>query len=176
MKKIEQMISELYEIKDKSKRLQDEYKIRIKYLERKIDELLVKKNETSYSFSCKDNNSDVQFFYKATSVKPKKIEWNMDILQQVLDKKIFNQICNKKYTIIDYEGLANYLKVIGADPKVFKNFISCEKTMNDKVLNQLSELGEITEKDLEGCYTVTDKEQYVRVTKSEEDAEDEENC
>ena len=174
MNKLEQMISELYEIKDKSKRIQDEYKIRIKYLERKIDELFVKKDQTSYSFCYKDKNSEGQFYYKATSVKPKKIEWNMDVLQQVLDKKIFNQICNKKYTIIDYEGLANYLKTIGADPKVFKNFISCEKTMNDKMLNQLSELGEITENDLKGCYTVTDKEQYVRVTKTEKETDDEE--
>ena len=176
MNKLEQMISELYEIKDKSKRQQDEYKIRIKYLERKIDEMLIKKNESSYSFSCKDKNSDSQFYYKATSVKPKKIDWDMDVLQQILDRKLFNQVCNKKYTIIDYEGLANYLKTIGADPKVFKNFISCEKTMNDKMLNQLSELGEITEKDLEGCYTVTNKESYVRVTKSEEEEKDEEDC
>jgi hypothetical protein len=171
MKKIEEIILELYEIKNKSKRMQDEYKIRIKYLEKKIDEIFTKKKETSYSFCCQNRDSDI--YYKATLVQPKKIEWNMDVLQQVLNKKIFNQICNKKYTIIDYEGLTNYLKTVGADPKVFKNFISCEKTMNDKMLNQLSELGEITEKDLEGCYTVTNREQYVKITTStEEDEED----
>ena len=174
MNKLESMISELFEIKDKSKRLQDEYKIRIKYLERKIDDMLTKKNESSYSFLCQDKNSESQFYYKATSVKPKKIDWRMDVVEQVLDKKTFNQICSKKYTIIDYEGLASYLKVIHADPKVVKSFISCEKTMNQKMLDQLSELGEISIEDLEGCYTVTDKEQYVRVTKSEEEISDEE--
>ena len=142
MNKLEQMILELYEVKNKSKRLQDEYKIRIKYLEKKIDEIFTKKKEISYSFCCQNRDSDI--YYKATLVKPKKIEWNMDVLQQVLNKKIFNQICNKKYTIIDYEGLTKYLKTVGADPKIFKNFISCEKTMNDKMLNQLSEHGEIT--------------------------------
>lgn len=175
MKKIEEMILELYDIKNKSKRLQDEYKIRIKYLEKKIDEIFTKKKEISYSFCCQNRDSDI--YYKATLVKPKKIEWNIDVLQQVLNKKIFNQICNKKYTIIDYEGLIKYLKTVGVDPKIFKNFISCEKTMNEKMLNQLSELGEITEKDLEGCYTVTNREQYVKITTStEEDEEDEENC
>ena len=150
MNKLEQLIFELYEIKNKSKKIQDEYKIRIKYLERKIDDALIKKDKSSYSFCFKEKNSDSQFYYKATSVKPKKIEWNMDVLQQVLDKDIFDQICNKKYTIINYAGLIHYLKNLGADPKKVKTFIQCEKTMNDKMLNQLSELGEITEKDLEG--------------------------
>lgn len=174
MNKLESMISELFEIKDKSKRLQDEYKIRIKYLERKIDDMLTKKNESSYSFLCQDKNSDSQFYYKATTVKPKKIEWKMDVLQQVLDRDTFNEICNKAYTIIDYDGFAKYLKSLKADPKIVKSFINCEKTMNQKMLDQLSQLGEISIDDLEGCYTVTDKEQYVRVTKSEEEIEDEE--
>lgn len=173
MNKIEQLIYELNKVKNKSKKLQDEYKIRIKFLEKDINKLLEKKNQTSYSFSCIEN--DVQVYYKATSVKPKKIEWKMEVLQQVLDKSIFNQICNKKYTIIDYDGLASYLKSLNADPKKIKSFIQCEKTMNDKALNQLSELGEISEKDLEGCYVVTDKEQYIRITKSEEEEKDEEN-
>lgn len=176
MNKLEQMISELYEIKEKSKKIQDEYKIRIKYLERKIDEAISKKDQTSYSFRFEDKKNDSQFYYKATSVKPKKIEWKMDVLQQVLSKEIFNKICVKKYNIIDYEGLVKYLKTVGANPKVFKNFISCEKSMDDKALNQLSELGEITEEDLEGSYTLIDKEQYVRVTKSEVEEKDEEDC
>ena len=172
MNKLEKMISELFEIKNKSKRLQDEYKIRIKYLEKKIDEAFTKKNKTDYSFFAEDNEG--QFYYKATSVKPKKIEWNMETLKQILDKEIFDEICIKKYTIIDYDGFVKYLKSLKADPKIFKNFVQCEKTMNQNKLDQLSELGEISIDDLEGCYTVINKEQYVRVTKTKEEMEDEE--
>lgn len=172
MNKLEQLTCELYEIKEKNKKLQDKYKIRIKFLEKEIEKIFSKKNESSYSFSCEEDG--LQVYYKATSVKPKKIDWKMDVLQQVLDKDVFDQICNKKYTIIDYEGLAKYLKSLKADPKKIKTFIQCEKTMNQKMLDQLSSLGEISIEDLEGCYTVTDKEQYVRVTKSEEEINDEE--
>lgn len=174
MNKIEQFIYELYEIKNKSKRIQDEYKIRIKYLEKNIDKLLEKKKQSSYSFNCFEGDTEKTVYFKATSVKPKKIEWNVEMLQQILDKSIFNKICNKKYSIIDYDGFSGYLKTLNADPKIIKSFIQCEKTINQKSLDQLSELGEISVDDLEGCYTVINKEQYVRITRSEEEISDEE--
>lgn len=167
MNKLEQLIFELDELKQTNKEQQDKFQIKKKYLEKKIDQLLEKKNEVSYSFS------DSGIFYKATSVKLKSIEWKINTLQQVLDKEIFNEICNKTYTIIDYDGMAKYLKSIGADPKKIKSFISCEKKIDQKKVDQLSELGEISLDDLEGCYSVQNKESYIKITKTEEEIDEE---
>lgn len=174
MNKLEELIWQLNHIKQTNKEDQDKFQIKKKYLEKKIEKILDKKNKTSYSFCLENEVTKERTYFKATSVKPKKIEWNMETLKQILDKEIFDEVCIKKYTIIDYEGFVEYLKSLKADPKIFKGFIQCEKSMNQNKLDQLSELGEVSVDDLEGCYNVINKESYIRITQSEEEIADEE--
>ena len=167
MKIIDRLILELLSINKKSKDAQEKYKAEKAKYEERIRNVLKGKNINSYSF--KNEN----YYYKATVVKQKKIEFNAEMIEQVIDKDLFNEICDKKYEIIDYEGMVKYLKSLGASPKVFKKFIHCEKSINKYKLDQLSELGDISLDDIEGCYTVSENSGYVRITESEEEITDE---
>ena len=167
MNKIEQIILDLKKLNDEEKNHQDEYKLKKKMYEEKITKFLGKSQEKSYRFE----NSNRRI--KATFVENKKIEFNSEMIEQIIDKELFNEMVDKTYTISDYDGLVTYLKSIGANPKIFKEFIHCEKKVNKSKLNQLSELGDISLDDLEGCYTVSTISSYIKITESEMEEPDE---
>lgn len=170
MNQLEQYIYDLNTENKKQKEAENKYKNVKADLERKIKNLLDKKKTNTYSFA----NGDENKYYRATVVQQKKIIFNPDVVEQIVDKKIFNQVCNKKYEITDYDGLAKYIKGLGGNPAIFKSFISCEKTIDNKKINQLSELGELSVDDLEGSYTVKPSAMWIKITESENEIEDEE--
>ena len=167
MNKMNQIILDLKKLNDDEKNHQEEYKSKKKMYEEKIIKFLGKKNEKSYDFTQSNRR------LKATFVENKKIDFNVEMIEQVVDKNLFEEFVDKTYTISDYEGLVKYLKSLGANPKVFKEFIHCEKQINKSKLNQLSELGDISLDDLEGCYSVSVMSSYVRITETELEESDE---
>lgn len=167
MNKIEQIILDLKRLNDEDKNRQSEYKSKKKMYEEKIIKFLGKKNEKSYDFIQSNHK------LKATFVENKKVDFNVDMIEQIIDKDLFNEIVDKTYVVSDYNGLVKYLKSIGANPKVFKEFIQCEKQINKEKLNQLSELGDISLDDLEGCYTVSVTSSYIKLTDTELEEPDE---
>lgn len=167
MNKLEQTIIELKNLNDEEKNHQEEYKTKKRIYEEKIKKFLGKKQEKSYGFS------DSKHKFKATFVENKKVQFNSEMIEQIVDKEVFNEIVDRTYTISNYDGLVDYLKSIGANPKIFKEFIHCEKQINKDKLNQLSELGDISLDDLEGCYTVSVISSYVKITESELEEPDE---
>ena len=72
-------------------------------------------------------------------------------------------VIDKSYTITDINRLIIYLKSCGVDPKVFKSFINVTKTVDEKKLDKLAELGVIRKEQLEGCYTLKRKKPYFTV-------------
>lgn len=166
MKVIDRLILELFSINKKNKVVQEKYKAEKAKYEERIKNVLAGKKIDSYSFVNDGCN------YKATFVQQKKIEFNTEMIEQIIDKDLFNEICDKKYEIIDYEGMVKYLKSLGASPKIFKKFIHCEKSINKFKLDQLSELGDITLDDIERCYTVSENSGYVKITETEMEDED----
>ncbi len=167
MTKLQAISYNLNELNKKNKVMQDAYKTNKKIYEDKIKNIFGKKDLKTYDF--KESNT----YYKATLVEPKKIEFNADMIEQIVDKEIFDEICEKKYEIIDYVGMVEYLKTLGAKPKDFKKFIHCEKTINKNKVDQLGDLGDLSLDDLEGCYTLTKSSAYVKITESEEEIPDE---
>lgn len=169
MNKLEAIIFNLNELNKKYKMQQEEYKSKKAFYESQISKAYGKRNIKFHKFK------DSGLFYKATFVQPKKVNFNVDMVEQILDKELFNEICDKSYTIIDYNGMVKYLKSLGADPKVFKSFIHCEKAINKNKVDQLGNLGDLSMDDLEGCYTVSDGTSYVKITTSEEEIVDDED-
>lgn len=158
MTKINDLIIALNTLNRKNRMAQDEYKYQKEFYENKIKQYLDKKNTNSYDFDTSGLN------YKATYVKSKKINFDVELVQQKLDKEIFNEICTKEYRIIDFDGLISYLKSLGANPKEIKKYIYCDKSINKEKVDQLGELGDLTLEDLDGCYTVSENAGYVKVT------------
>jgi hypothetical protein len=169
MNKLEKIILDLNILNKNNKEVQDDYKIKKSRLENEIKKIYGRRDIKTYSFKSGEST-----YFKATIVKQKKVNFNVDMIQQIVDKEVFNEICDKKYELIDYEGLAEYVKSLGGSPKEFKSFVKCTKTINNNKLNQLSELGDISLDDLEGCYTVSENEGYIRITESEEEIVDDE--
>lgn len=106
-----------------------------------------------------------------TRVRRRKIVWDMKKLKERLSKAKYKAVVKKRYEIEDIDGLIKYLKKCGVDPKRFKSFLSVTETIDEKELNNLSELGTITENDIKGCYTVELSDPYIKITESNNDSE-----
>ena len=96
-------------------------------------------------------------------VRRKSITYIADNIENALGKKKASEFVDKKYVIDDYKGLINYLKECGVNPNVFKKFISVEKTVNVKKLEQAYDLGKVKLEDLQGCYSVKEISSYIDV-------------
>ena len=85
------------------------------------------------------------------------IEYNIEELENRLDKKLLSQILEKSYTVVDWPAFTQLCKNHGISPKVLRNYISVVKKVDQNKLSKLYEKGEVELTDLEGCYTATTK-------------------
>lgn len=102
--------------------------------------------------------------FTVTRVQNAKIEFNPEKLEKVLGKELSHLVIQKSYEVIDMHGLISFLKGCKVNPKIFKSFIAVHKTVNVKELEKLEELGKITAKQIEGCYTVKKQNPYFKVS------------
>ena len=91
------------------------------------------------------------------------IVFDIDALENNLSKEMCKDVIDKSYTITDINRLIIYLKSCGVDPKVFKSFLNVTKTVDEKKLDKLTDLGLIRKEQLEGCYTLKCKKPYFTV-------------
>lgn len=96
-------------------------------------------------------------------VQKTSIVFDVNALENNLSKEMCKDVIDKSYTITDINRLIIYLKSCGVDPKVFKNFINVTKTVDEKKLDKLADLGLIRKEQLEGCYTLKRKKPYFTV-------------
>ena len=96
-------------------------------------------------------------------VQKTSIVFDIDALENNLSKEMCKDVIDKSYTITDINRLIIYLKSCGVDPKVFKSFINVTKTVDEKKLDKLADLGLIRKEQLEGCYTLKRKKPYFTV-------------
>ena len=166
---IKDSVRRLYELGQEKKKF-DEYYNQV----RKKEQLMV--SNFMFSNLQKDENSfeitldeGISFYTNPTKVivtriRTKKIFWFVEKLKEKLDKKTYNEIVDKTYTINDMEGLIKYLKSCGVDAKKFKKFIEVNEEVDETKLNNLYDRGEIKKKQIEDCYEVKLGEPYIRIT------------
>lgn len=116
------------------------------------------------------------FSFKATRVIPTVIEWNVSKLKQKLSKDILSKVVKRNRELVDLQGLVNYFKDLGGDPKVFWSFFETTEVVDQKVLDQLEEVGDIEAEDVAGCFEVKVKSQSYRVTSKEVEDDGEEEA
>lgn len=153
---------ELLKLNIEHKAYEEKYKSRKKELEGIVKSAGYKE----FAFETPDGNM------KARCVESNKIIWDVDkIKENIKDERILNEILEKKYTISDFNGLVEYLDV---DEGEFKSFLEIEEKVNEKSLDQLSQLGEVTDDMLDGCYKVQNISSYIKFTeiKPNEESED----
>lgn len=101
---------------------------------------------------------------RVTRVRRTTVKWDVDKLRKALNKEQFKRATTKECTITNLDGLVKYLKSCGVDPKKFKKYISVNTQVNADVLEQMYAVGEISQKDVKGCYTTEMGEPYMRLT------------
>ena len=101
---------------------------------------------------------------RVTRVRRTTVKWDVDKLRKALNKEQFKRATTKECTITNLDGLVKYLKSCGVDPKKFKKYISVNTQVNADALEQMYAVGELTQKDVKGCYTTEMGEPYMRLT------------
>lgn len=171
---IKDSVRKIYEAQ-KSKKKVDEYYNEV----RKKEQLIIsnyiftnlQKGENSFDITL-DDGEDYYTNHvklKVTRVRKKSILWDIDKLKKKLDKKVIKKIITKKYTINDMNGLAEYLKECGVNPKKFKKFLTVDEELNEVELNRLYDLGEIDKEQVNGCYKMEMGEPYIKLTEQKQE-------
>ena len=116
------------------------------------------KGDTKHTIQTGDDT-----FLLVSKIQKARISWNISKLRSVLGKEISKQVIDKKYIIVNMQGLIEYLKSCGVDPQKFKSFINVEETVNVKELEQMEQLGKVNGEDLKSCYSVKLQDPYYSV-------------
>lgn len=124
-----------------------------------------KKNLKGNSVSFEtDGFGEVSQTVTATQITKISVIWDIPILKRVLGKKLAKQCVSKKYEIVDFPGMVEYLKSLGAKPDEFSKFLNVVESVNEKQLDKLNDLGVIALDDMRECYTVKKSTPYFKIT------------
>lgn len=118
-----------------------------------------------------DGFADGQLIVK--KVERTSIEWDAEKLEKKVEKSIAKQVVKKQYRISDMQGLIRYLKTCGVDPTIFKKFVIVDKTVDEKAVNRLGDIGQLTVRQIAGCYTVKSQKPYFTTQVKKDDGNDE---
>lgn len=164
-----------------SQKKQEQREIRLEVLRLIKEEEDFKKHEAEYKERKRIFNQKVMNYFeksgfegadldydegniKLTMVNQTKIEWDIEKLKKVIDRNMRKKVIEQKVIINDYDNLVKLLKQHGVSPKLFKQCILVEETLDEKMLENCLELGEITKKQIKGTYKLNRSSGYVRIT------------
>lgn len=118
-----------------------------------------------------DGFTDGQLVVK--KVEKTSIEWDAEKLEKRVEKSVAKQVIKKQYRITDMQGLIQYLRSCGVDPKIFKKFLLVDKTVDEKAVDRLGDTGELTVKQISGCYLVKSQKPYFTTSVKKDDGDGE---
>lgn len=165
-RKVKEICFELFKIKQSEQELKEHYG----ELQSRLKLWFEKTGSNAVQFSVGDRN------YKVSDVRPKKIIWDCELLQKSLKEKeiepeIIQFVIEKKCEITDWNGFFKVLKKYGVKQKEVMQYISVEKKVNQKKLDEYSELGLVLPEDIDGCYRVEQQDGYCKLTDWEQESE-----
>lgn len=175
-KQIKESVRKLYELQQEKKAF-DEYYRDVRNKEQlSISNFMfsnLEKGENTFDITL---DSGVTYYkenkkLKVTKVRTKKVTWILEKLKEKLPLKKQKHVITKMYTINDFKGLVEYLKTCGVEPKKFKKYIDVQEEVNEAELNRLYEVGKISRKEIDGCYTVEMGEPYIKITEKKQEHE-----
>lgn len=114
------------------------------------------------------------FNFKTTRIIPTKIRWDTSKLKKKLDADIYRDVVKRDRQLVDPKGLAEYVKSLGGKPSKLWSFFSVTDSVDGKAMDQAFDIGDITQEDVAGCFSVEAKPEFYRVTTREiaQDGED----
>lgn len=168
---VKEVVVKLYESTARFKQIEQAYKEERKRLQESILGYMDAHGFGSFNFIAQQgvfaaDNKDL----KVIGVTPKRVEFDVEKMEEVFCKEIQDAVIEKQYRINDMPGLAKYLKTCGVNPKKFKSFIEVEKTVNRKEVERLGDIGEIKKEDLAECCQVIEGESYIKIQVTDQNA------
>lgn len=154
---IEEVVKSYYDTKEKYDSLTKKFNNIKKDFYSKMDELMDDEDELTVEFFTES--------YKVKKVQKKQVTFDIGKLERSLDKQTLKKVIIKRCSVVDYDSLINYLKELGADPKIVKELIVTTKEVDVDEVDKLSELGEINEKVVANAAKVSIASQYYTVKK-----------
>lgn len=151
-------VLELHRLEEQFKEYKSAYEARKKSLTTSISNYMYSNGYGMFNFRSREFGA-----VKVNKIVRKTIVWDADKLKKKLNPEIFEEVSEKQYTINDIDGLVKYLKSCGVSPKKFKKFIDVETKIDNARVNHLSEIGDITSEDIQGCYTLKEANPYLRI-------------
>lgn len=121
------------------------------------DKLSFSFNDLNVSFTGFDGTIEV------SKVQPTRVTFDVEAVEQALGKKRAKAVTMRRYEVNDMDALILYLKECGVDPKIFRSFITVDKSVNNNAIDHMVETGQVTEEELQGCYTISKSEPYFKV-------------
>lgn len=172
MKRYQQSAWNYYRKEQKFKQVKQQYEELRKQFEADMLELTDAVGKKRVIFDAEAMNDDG--ILSVRKVEKTSIEWDADKLERKLPKSVAKKVIKKKYSIADMNGLIEYLKSCGVDPKVFKRYLAIDKTVDVKAVDQLGNVGEISVQQISGCYIVKCHKPYFTLSVKKGDNNDEE--
>ena len=111
-----------------------------------------------------DNTRAVGGEYTVTKCQKRRVVFDIAKLKRKLGKKKFKAVSTVTCSCFDIDGLAKYVKSLGGEFDVFKSFFNVTTEVDESEVNRLSEIGEITAEDIEGCYSVNEGKHWYKVS------------
>ena len=172
---VKQKIIELYEEDETFGALKKEHDKKLTQLQTDIKNFMFCNGAQGLRFKAYSGKefADNPQVLECRMVTPCSVEFLPDKMAEKLGKERASQYVNTNISISDWQGFMEYMKEIGADAKTVKSFLSVTKEVDKKALDNAEKLGQVSMEELKGCYKVTKKSSYLRITKKEQ--EDEEN-
>lgn len=115
---------------------------------------------STYQFESSDNAEQIPKIFSVTRVQPSKLLWNV----KEVKKRFGTKFLKKSYSIVNPEGFLSYMKALGADPKVLRDLVVSEVSVDETKIDHAAALGEIDKADLNGLYEVKLSGRYFKVT------------
>ena len=157
--KHQQLAWNFFHKQQKLKELQKKFDDVKTSFENEMEDFFRKNNVKRFSFGCGDDVLDGDNL-EVKMIERTSIVWDAEKLEKRLPKSIAKKVIKKQYQIVDMQGLVAYLKSCNVDPVIFKKYIQVEKAVDQKAVDQLGNLGQISVRNISGCYIVKCQKPY----------------
>ena len=96
--------------------------------------------------------------YSVTRVVRRKVEYDIDKMKEKLPSDVISEVVEKQVSVVDYKALASYVKSLGGSAAKLKSMLHVDESVNEKRLDELSELGEFDDSLMDGCFSISESE------------------
>lgn len=166
--KLKQICMDLFKVRQQQQEMKERYGV----LQAKLKEYFGTSGDKSLQYSVGNRS------FKVTDVSPQRIVWDCDKLrerlkQREVDSSVIKKVIESSYAIVDWDGFVSVLKKFGVKPNDVLPFLEVQRKVNQKKIDELSEIGEITKEDIDGCFEVQQTEGYLKFGEWEVEEENE---